>query len=1180
MPQPGYRPGNWRGFVAIICSIIFPAELFAATPASLRRRAAHERPAMAPITNQTTQSATTATAVASDELVTVTSGGRHADLPAGTPPELVSSSSSGTAAHATITLNFNTAMAIGSGMIYVTDGAAQTVIDRATGLPAMRIVGATDTHAIPAGSVHVSGTQVTIDATGLQAGLSYSVLMDAGVLVTASHRVFGGLHGANGVVFAPAASDTQGPALTAITLDGPTLSVGHDIGVTLTFSEPVALLPGAVIAPNATIGNLHATGDGRTWSATLSGAANTTSAANTLSVDMSLVHDGAGNAGSGPNSTGASYQVDTVAPATPAAIVLDVGALTGSHGIGFSITFAEAVTLDASAFTTPHASISGLHAFDGGRTWAGTLATGETGTSSGNKISLDMTRVLDLAGNHGSGTVASAGYAVNPSVFGATISLDHTTLRAGSDIGVTIAFSEKVTGLPAVALTAGHALVSDITTDDDGLTWHATLSASDSVTASGNVLALDLSRVQAADGSGGSGIVSSPAYVVDTLVGAWVSWLSIDDEGPYYDDGVTNVDVQNAYGVIAGPMNSNQQLELVINNETIAPARIEVHSLEGVLWWYFGSDADDDSDSPADKFHEGQNTITARIVDNTGHASAQVSKTFIVDTVAPHIATAPASEPGLDPAQQLVITFDEPVWFDDGESYDDGIEVVDKFGSSYWIPVYESNFSGDHKTLAIDASQHQLSGGNKYKLYLNNFTDLAGNGLEDGPVTIYTSGEYVDTGRPFSQTALVMNGSGSYRAGETLELRVRFNENVHVVGAAHPELGLSNGAHAQYVSASGKDLVFHYTIADGDDASGLQITDAYSLVDHVADDAGNLMHDTYVEYDGFRDGDGYGAWIEIDTRAPAKPSAPALDAASDSGVSHTDNVTNQRSPYFKGTGAEYGTTIELYEGATRVGVGYGYSGGEDTSGKWSAWLNGQLSEGTHTLTVRQVDQAGNASAASAPLVFRVDTTAAAPSAPSLALGSDSGASGSDNITNVTKPTFTGTGAEPGSTVTLYANGQEVGHAVSNASGGWTIPVLDALLDNVYTFKVAQEDIAGNVSGYSASTTVTIDTTAPVVAHAEALGLARTYSLEFSERIVFAPGGQFTATAGSLELGTYQPGGSNWEILNNEHGEPTVMQFHIGVTGLIHMQANTGSIQDLAGNAAIIGSVDFVLGVLS
>jgi hypothetical protein len=29
-----------------------------------------------------------------------------------------------------------------------------------------------------------------------------------------------------------------------------------------------------------------------------------------------------------------------------------------------------------------------------------------------------------------------------------------------------------------------------------------------------------------------------------------------------------------------------------------------------------------------------------------------------------------------------------------------------------------------------------------------------------------------------------------------------------------------------------------------------------------------------------------------------------------------------------------------------------------------------------------------------------------------------------------------------------------------------------------------------------------------------------------------------------------------------------------------MQANTGSIQDLAGNAAIIGSVDFMLGVLS
>ena len=79
-------------------------------------------------------------------------------------------------------------------------------------------------------------------------------------------------------------------------------------------------------------------------------------------------------------------------------------------------------------------------------------------------------------------------------------------------------------------------------------------------------------------------------------------------------------------------------------------------------------------------------------------------------------------------------------------------------------------------------------------------------------------------------------------------------------------------------------------------------------------------------------------------------------------------------------------------------------------------MSSALAAGAHTLTARQADVAGNVSVASTGLVVTIDTAAAAPSAADLTAASDSGISATDDITNNTTPTFTGTGAEAGATV--------------------------------------------------------------------------------------------------------------------------------------------------------------------
>ena len=59
--------------------------------------------------------------------------------------------------------------------------------------------------------------------------------------------------------------------------------------------------------------------------------------------------------------------------------------------------------------------------------------------------------------------------------------------------------------------------------------------------------------------------------------------------------------------------------------------------------------------------------------------------------------------------------------------------------------------------------------------------------------------------------------------------------------------------------------------------------------------------------------------VRIDTVLPAAPPAPTLTAASDTGTSNTDRISNDSTPTFTGT-AEAGSTVTLYSGGIAVGT--------------------------------------------------------------------------------------------------------------------------------------------------------------------------------------------------------------------------------------------------------------------
>lgn len=119
-----------------------------------------------------------------------------------------------------------------------------------------------------------------------------------------------------------------------------------------------------------------------------------------------------------------------------------------------------------------------------------------------------------------------------------------------------------------------------------------------------------------------------------------------------------------------------------------------------------------------------------------------------------------------------------------------------------------------------------------------------------------------------------------------------------------------------------------------------------------------------------------GAWTftTADIIAPSPPTID-LDAGSDSGVSDTDNLTNDPTPTLSGS-AEAGSVVKVHDGASLLGTTTA-SG----SGNWSVTTQA-LTDGEHSLTTTATDAAGNASSESGTLVLTVDTTA--PTASSVA----------------------------------------------------------------------------------------------------------------------------------------------------------------------------------------------------
>ncbi|CAG9169878.1 Ig-like domain-containing protein [Cupriavidus pampae] len=226
--------------------------------------------------------------------------------------------------------------------------------------------------------------------------------------------------------------------------------------------------------------------------------------------------------------------------------------------------------------------------------------------------------------------------------------------------------------------------------------------------------------------------------------------------------------------------------------------------------------------------------------------------------------------------------------------------------------------------------------------------------------------------------------------------------------------------------------------------------------------------------------------VTIDTSTvPVQIVSLTDDVGNVTGAIAPGSATDDTRPEIRGV-AQAGSTISVLDGPTTLGTTT-----TDATGRWTFIPPGELGQGQHSLTAVARDAAGNTSAPTPAFVFRIDTAPpAVPPAPSVQdeVGPIRGRISDGGVTDSPQPTLSGTG-EAGGTIGVYDNDKLIGTTTADATGKWTYTPTTPLPEGQHAFTITTTDAAGNTSGKSAPTSLTIDVTPPDASRLALTGVA-------------------------------------------------------------------------------------------
>ncbi|WP_197286364.1 Ig-like domain-containing protein [Pedobacter sp. PACM 27299] len=889
---------------------------------------------------------------------------------------------------------------------------------------------------------------------------------------------------------APAAPST--PSLATLSDSGPSNS-DHITNVTTPVFTGTAEAGSTVTLYDTDGTTVLGTGvaTGGNWSIT---ASTLTEGVHTITANAT---DAAGNTGLA--STGLPVTIDLTSPTL--VITSNVATLKASETATITFTFSEDPgTTFAWDGTTGDVVVTGgtLAAISGsGLTRTATFTPTSLVNGGTASITVAAGTYTDLAGNNGgAGTTPSLTYDTFPPVSPST-----PDLAAASDSG--ISNSDNVTNVTTPVLTGTAEAGSTVTLyDTDGTTVLGTGAATGgnwSITASTLTEGVHTITAKATDAAGNTSLAStglaitidltSPTLAITSNAAqlksgetATITFTFSEDPGTTFAWDGTTGDVVVTGGTLAAISGSG-----LTRTATFTPAAAT---------------------------NAGTASITvaaATYTDAAGNnGGAGTTPLLNFDTSTPNAPSAPvlaaASDSGVSNSDNLT-NVTTPVFTGTAEAgstvtlYDtDGTTVLGTGAATggNWSITASTLAEGIH-TITAKATD---AAGN---------TSLASSGLA---ITIDLT----------SPTLAITSNVAQLKSGETATITFTFSEDPGTTFAWDGTTGdvVVTGGTLAAISGSGLTRTATFTPTAGTNAGAASITVAAA---------------TYTDAAGNNGGAGTTPVLNFDTSAPNAPSAPVLAAASDSGVSNSDNLTNVTTPVFTGT-AEAGSTVTLYDtdGTTVLGTGVA------TGGNWSITLS-TLAEGIHTITAKTTDAAGNTSLASTGLAITIDLTS-----PTLAITSNVAQLKSGETATITF-TFS---EDPGTTFAWNGTTGDVvvtgGTLAATSGSGLTRTATftptagtNAGTAGITVAAATYTDAAGNNGGAGTTPVLNFDTSAPNAPSAPVLAAASDSGVSNSDNMTNVTSPVFTGTAeagstvtlydtdGTTVLGTGVATGGNWSI---------------------------------------------------
>ncbi len=489
---------------------------------------------------------------------------------------------------------------------------------------------------------------------------------------------------------------------------------------------------------------------------------------------------------------------------------------------------------------------------------------------------------------------------------------------------------------------------------------------------------------------------------IDTVTQVTARLSASKDTGDSDSDGITN----DNRPVFTGTAEAGASIVLTIGNSSFTA----VADVNG--------DWSIDTRNTTGIFPDGDYTYEVTATDAAGN-EATTGGEFTIETVDPTLTggldTAPESDIGV--VGDYITNIQTPEFSGTGE---DGNEVVLNIANNIYTTTVNNQ-----GTWSIDVTTHIAAENHVYTL---KSTDAAGNESEiNGSILVDTETEVSGSLAASSDTGT--DNSDQITNDPTLEFTGQGEQGAEIT------LTINGQAYNATVGADGSwNIAIGTALSEGD----------YSYTIKAEDIAGNT--------------DSIAGEVTIDLTAPVF--SGGLSAASDSGSSDSDAITNVTEPVFTGAG-EAGATIELTIG------GQTYTTQVQQDGTWSIYVTSTLAEGVQNYSIAATDIAGNTSTRTGDITVDSSINLAG----SLSASSDTGADDSDSVTSDTTPSLNGTG-DPDATVVLTI-GDESYTTTVNAQGKWSLDVTDVLAEGIQAYQLQSTDIAGNTTSLSGN--ITIDT---------------------------------------------------------------------------------------------------------